>query len=530
MEDVNIRNMLTAINCPFDFNENPKYADGYPTNTLALLDFFDDNGIVTPINNNGTDYTITGVGCVYVYGNNFLTTNLYCASDGLPRDEKLYTPIYFYIGEGGTVINFNGSGNGLGGIAKSSMVLRTVKKNTESLKVNANPLKEAKAKYDEKYDEIIVENGTKKNKVKNLDDSATAYWWTYDTANYETLFGIVNGYSAYDTNVVGMRLNGAGIRFWPIIEEVTNSETIAVSRYYCFQTDARSLSTCASVSSNVYTLAKDSQNYAEYPNRKGASARVQVYQRYSGLSMYEMTSLDTLSDGSLDTNSISFPCIIARLTQTVSLSSGDFYTFPVRSAFRQMFEGKMVTPSPYVATRPPFNPDWERYLAMYTNNTLEYPVSVSGHSFKKILKGAVNLLGNNTVQGRQIMSIVKQVNAIKNDVKRGNLKSAIQNTGRVSRKVYGVARQGRKLFQQADNAYRNNNNSLIRAYVNQNGDIPRGFNVIGKAAKRNIKRKIKTALAKQQQQFLDEESKQIDNFINSDNANNIDTELPVNVE
>jgi len=431
-----ITDLLTAINCPFDFHDNPKYLDGYPCNTISLVDYSDTNGFTTPINSLGASVTISGMLIMYSYGNNNVQQGTYDINTGSIRDEKLYSPIVAFLGAQGEIMYWVGTSLEDKTIQKfntvrSSELKRGVKnhavKSSKTLhrnkdikeivndKIATRNLKTTKGESN-KLTSLDVESvEEEEEKIEQVKSTAVnSDFWSYDTSNYAQIFGLQNGYSSTTCAVTDMRIVSAGIRIWPTIETVTNSDTVAVSRYYVAQVTPLAISTAATVGTNVFDLLRDCPSYMEFSNAEGASARLQPYQLHNMITPYKMSSITSLGQATLDTNALNFPCIAIRLTYNVEVDNGDFYSFPARTTFRTYIEAVQRQPSPYWSARPGLALNMSNALATFTYDTNTYPPSTKGHSFFKVAKSFVGLMLNNTNEGRLIKSIANNVKGLTN--------------------------------------------------------------------------------------------------------------------
>lgn len=349
----NLTALLDCINRPFDFHPDGRVPDGNPNSTLQLVDYYDDNGLNTPIaNTGGPAIVFDAVGMTYLYGQNVVRSFTYDTYTCTSRADALYGPVYFFIDNTGALIDFSAiSGDGL---------LTTQQ----------------------------------------------AYFWSNDPVNMLQILGAVNGILPVDALINAMRVLSAGIRFWPTIELVTDSTTVAVSRYYGCQMTATSISNAANNGVNFYSAMRNSPQYHEYANSAGISARFQPSQQGSIIKALHLNALENIYNENLETDGVYFPVVLARLTidQQLTPNGEDSQSFPVRSYFRTILEGSLNQPTPLQATRVPYLPEWEDKVAHFSFRDDLYPSVVSGHSFKAVEREVVKYMGKDS----QALAILRE--------------------------------------------------------------------------------------------------------------------------
>lgn len=434
----NLTALLDCINRPFDFHPDGRVPDGNPNSTLQLVDYYDDNGLNSPIAHVGTpDITFDAVGMIYSYGQNVVRAFTYDSYTCTTRADALYGPIYFFIDNTGAIIDYSAiSGDGL-------------------LTTHQGP------------------------------------WWSNDPVNMLQILGEVNGILPTSALINAMRVLTAGIRFWPTIELVTDSTTVAVSRYYGCQMTATSLSNAFNNGVNFYSAMRNSPQYHEFANSAGISARFQPCQQGSVLKPLHLNALENIFNDNLETDGVYFPVVLARLTidQVLQPNDTDTQAFPVRSYFRTLIEGSLNQPTPLQATRVPFIPEWEDKVAHFSFRDDLYPSVVSGHSFKAVEREVVKYMGKDSQavallreakkmytgisqafrSGKGIVKTVKQGRKKK---KNGNgKKKAASNKGRqqkisdsAEKQLRDVVKSERLLQTQANTA----KNVLLRTLANEN--------------------------------------------------------------
>lgn len=351
-----ITGLIDCINRPFDFHPDGRVPDGNPNSTLQLVDYYDDNGVNSPIAQSGNPaITFDAVGIAYCFGQNSLrslTWDTYTVTD---RADAIYGPVYFFIDNTGAVINFPAiSGDGLGA-------------------------------------------------------THTGYFWSNDPVNIQQIVGSTNDAVETSALVNALRVLSGGVRFWPTIELVTDSTTVAVSRYYGCQMTATSIVNAATQGYNFYSSMRNSPSYHEFSNSSGISGRFQPSQQGSLIKPLYLNSLDNLITDSLQGDGMYFPVLVARLTidQSLTPNDTDSQSFPVRSYFRTILEGSLNQPTPLQATRVPFVPEWEDKVNHFAFRDDLYPTIVSGHSFKKVERAVVASMGKGSDAHRILVEAKK---------------------------------------------------------------------------------------------------------------------------
>jgi len=409
-----INNALDCINRPFDFHENPKFHDGYVGNTCALVDYYDDNGVSTPTNASGGDYLISGVGIMYSYGTNWVSSSpidLITGAASLLVDG----PIYFFIDSDGNIISW---------VAPVS---------DTGKRVGSRMGKDEFVEVEEKF-ETTTQNS----------------FFTLPTSNYAQLYG---GYPmpVYGDGIIAIiRKLSAGIRMWPLIEVITNSDTLAVSRYYGAQVAPHDLWDWAANDTpvNVYSALADIADSAQFTNKDGISARLNPVQE-SWLSPHLMFDVGNLLDLTNDTSVNVYPVIVARFTTNVSLSNGLFTTLPVRSMFRTLSECVLAQPTPIYASRPSYVDRFYEYIRWFQYHVAEYPTIVKGCSFNQVRLQLDKLNSLNTTSYDTVANITGELTSQRKVINRlyTLFESMANQTARPAKlKSKKQAKQGKKKY------------------------------------------------------------------------------------
>lgn len=343
--DDTVTSLLDCINRPFDYHPDGRVPDGNPNSTIQLLDYYDDNGVTTPLGNPNIvqEVNISAVCVVYMYGVNTVRDIAFDITTCEARAGSLYGPIYFFLDDNGAIATLNGIGE----------------------------------------DDVTT---------------AQAAFWSNDPVNLATIVGTDNGYEYNSSMTNALRVLSAGVRMWPTIELITDSSTLAVSRYYGCQMTAASIYNAFVDGSNIYSIIRNSPSYIEFSNSQGISGRFQPHQQGSVLKPLHLNALANIANSNLDTSGLYFPVVLARTTSTQLFNTGasiNYVTFPVRTFFRTMLEGSLTQPTPLQATRMPYVSEWEDKVSHLMYRTDLYPTIVSGHSFKKVVKSVVDALGSN---------------------------------------------------------------------------------------------------------------------------------------
>lgn len=355
--------LLDCINRPFDYHPDGRVPDGNPNHTIQLIDYYDDNGVFSPAISNATSitYNFDAVGVYYTYGQNIVRSQTYDLTTMDVRTGQDYGPIYFFLSADGSI----------------------------------TPI-EAQA-------------------VSNPSVVQTASFWSNDPVNMNQILGANTGSDTNTSLTTALRLLSAGIRLWPTIELVTDSSTLAVSRYYGCSIAPSSVENALSDSSNFYTVMRNSPAYTEFTNSQGISGRVNPLQEGSPLNMMALNGLQVISDTNFDLSGMYFPCLVARLTSQVSdVNANNQIAFPVRSFFRTVLEGSLTQPTPLQATRVPYEPGWQDKVHHFSYRSDLYPVIVSGHSFKNVSAAIARIMGKNREmanilnEARSALSLMKK--------------------------------------------------------------------------------------------------------------------------
>lgn len=378
-----VTGLIDCINRPFDFHPDGRVPDGNPNSTLQLVDYYDDNGVNSPVaNNGGPDITFDAVGIIYCFGQNALRALTYDTYTCTDRTDAIYGPIYFFIDNTGAIIEFPGiSGDGL---------LTT----------------------------------------------HTGYFWSNDPVNLQQIVGAVDDAKESDALVNALRVLSAGVRFWPTIEMVTDSTTVAVSRYYGCQMTATSIVNAAQQQYNFYSSMRNSPSYHEFANSSGISGRFQPAQQGSIIKPLYLNGLDNLVTDTIQGDGMYFPVLVARLTidQVLTPNGTDSQAFPVRSYFRTILEGSLNQPTPLQATRVPFVPEWEDKVLHYSFRDDLYPTIVSGHSFKKVENAVVKLMGRDSDVHKILLEAKKMYNGLASAFRGAKTSVNIVNQAKKKRK------------------------------------------------------------------------------------------------
>jgi len=197
--------------------------------------------------------------------------------------------------------------------------------------------------------------------------------------------------TAIENLSVAIRPIAAGIQIWSTIEEVTNSDTIAIQDIWAGMVDMGSLfDNFTSSSSTIQpfdTYIANIENAVRYTNRQGASARYNPFQssRFSEF----MTDTEIFENAN-DRSDLKYPFLYLKLNNklpaTTSLSGVDTFTFPIEINARWYMESKLQLPTPLFPSPSPVDPDFEKIASAINSAPNElFPYFSEGHSFSTFL-------------------------------------------------------------------------------------------------------------------------------------------------
>lgn len=426
---------LNTVQTPLDYHNNGRIPDGYPQNTIMLVDHYDDNGFTTPLNYNGSDVGVSGIGCMVSWGCNSVADNTVRILDNYNTEGSMYTLSYFIIDANGFIYNWDSEAPGPQKEKKKTFIKN---KKQDAITIVNDFHKIKKDEDNSKYDE-----------PENVEEIQYAsYFWTPGTANYQSIFGDSLTFNSALSIVDQIRFLSFGVRFLPVIEMVTSSDTVAISRFYGGLLTPFTLYNAAVNDNSIYTLIRDSTGYAEYTNAQGCCARYNPKQ--DGLfNTLKMQDLLNINNSSFATGNFYFPVIVAKFTTLITVAEAASLTAPFRSTFRMYIEGVVKLPSPYVTTRVSYVPGWEEALAAQCYDIVNHPLVCPGHTFSIFNKGSLRALGaidSRLKVGGQIVNIAAGVGS-----------NIYRQTRKKKRKRNGVSGNIQRMNRMA------NNNNLRRA-------------------------------------------------------------------
>jgi len=439
---------LNGINCPLDFHNDCRIPDGLQQNTIMLVDFNDDNGWTSPLYATAEtgDLTIGGVGAMFTYGVNDVRLNTYDIPTMDTRAQAVYGVSYFLIGIDGLIINFPAESTSV-----SQQTSKIVKHYDHSLHhING------KKNFRVSNDVISISDSLQHTHIDELKtDEAPIFagqqspFWSNDSINIGAITGNADNYALDNALVDAMRVLGIGFNFLPTIEVVTNSDTFAVGRFYASNMTADSLYQAFQDSKDVYTLMREAMGYSEYTNAQGVSVRLNPCQKsvITFTDLNQFSNLSSAGAADINTGGSVYPIICAKFTSSVVLSPGDSFTAPFRSKFRAYFEGVLQLPTPIITTRVPFEPSYEMACKVFSYDTINYPTTTAGHTFRKVTQSFVKLaylidprFGAMVRQGRRNVLRGKK---IYNNARKFVSKKPKQRKQQVKKIVKGIRRMPR---------------------------------------------------------------------------------------
>lgn len=419
----NSLNYIDAVNRPFDYHADPRQPSGYPEPTIPLYDYWDANTATAPqIDVTETTTSIIGVGMYFAVGSNNITDVSFSIEESFFMNTQTYIVDLFYIASDGTI---------------------------PTLTVTV-PGPEVTVDHDEKYDVMsvsssktihnpkgAVQTNTSAKPGKKVGATNNARYFMQTFVNYATINGFNAGYDYEQSMITAFRLISAGIRFLPTIELITDSSTVAVSKFYGASLSPATLYRCGEQGEDIFTILRNSPDYIEYPNKDGVSGRVQPYQDQI-LNMTKMNALETYSaqaDTSEDTSAIYFPVLVARFTAPISLSTLGTVSLPVRPYCRVILESILNLPTPIISDKTNLDPRWCDKLKMFQFDTNKYPVIVKGHTFERVLKTVDAISNVNSNLAKQLAVLRKEVNNAKMLAKRKSQKIILKGRN-IPQKVF----------------------------------------------------------------------------------------------
>jgi hypothetical protein len=139
---------------------------------------------------------------------------------------------------------------------------------------------------------------------------------------------------------------------------------------------------------NVYETVRNMRNVQEFPNSKGCTARYNPFQREEQLEMNDMRGISMVQNSSYATrnyitNSTNFPFICCKMNTTIA--EGEEY--PAILYGSVWLEGQLIRPTPIYSDSSPVDQNFNKIRSVACD-TVAFPVTVSGHSFKSFVASA----------------------------------------------------------------------------------------------------------------------------------------------
>jgi hypothetical protein len=199
-------------------------------------------------------------------------------------------------------------------------------------------------------------------------------------ANYANL----GNYGSY------YRFVAAGLRCKCMIEEVTVSTTVAVSRMYTGLLKPSDAYTSYSSATSMFSLAQQMDCLKTFGNNQGATVRLDPFQQIIDFKKYRSTG-DWTNYGSFDGNTYTLPSIILEFMNPVPIvttAGNSTYTFPLIIEDVFWLELLLNKPTPLFAMPSPCDMNYE-FIAQVISRSCEgeFPVVVSFNSFANFIKG-----------------------------------------------------------------------------------------------------------------------------------------------
>jgi hypothetical protein len=198
--------------------------------------------------------------------------------------------------------------------------------------------------------------------------------------NYQVINGTGNGQSMVNALVDSFRIFSTGIRLWPTIEIITDSETRAVASYYAGLITPNTVRKAFNDESNFYDVMRQSYYVEMYQNSQGCTVRMDPFDEKRFLDMKTLYNWSNMT--SFDTSNIAFPIVAAQFT---SADYEDGSVLPVRFMSQHWLEGQLVQPTPLLPTPSCNDLNFWTLAQTITDNPKDFPIVVEGHSFPSIV-------------------------------------------------------------------------------------------------------------------------------------------------
>jgi len=200
-------------------------------------------------------------------------------------------------------------------------------------------------------------------------------------ANYSTL----GNYALY------YRFVAAAIRAKCLIEEVTTSTTVAISRMYSGLMKPSDGYNAYGTSGNYFSLAQQMDCLKMYNNDQGSSVRLDPFQQIDDFKKYRST-VDWNNYSSFNGNTYALPAIIIEFMNPVPISTtggNSTYTYPIVLESVFWLELLLNKPTPLFPTPSPCDLNYP-FIAQVLSRACEgeFPVVVSFNSFGNFIKSA----------------------------------------------------------------------------------------------------------------------------------------------
>jgi len=214
-------------------------------------------------------------------------------------------------------------------------------------------------------------------------------------------------YASLGTYSLFYRFVGGGLRVKCLIEDVTTSTTIAVSRMYSGMIKNFEVWTAINAGTNLYNLANQMDCLKIYNNAEGTSMRIDPFQQIDDFKKYRAT-LDWDTQACFNGNTYIMPLTVIQFMNPVVLNTvagNTTYSFPLIVESILWIEGLLLKPSPLFVTPSPCDLSYTEIAEIIgTQCGADFPLVSKFNSFTNFLKSigrlgksAVVALGNSSV-------------------------------------------------------------------------------------------------------------------------------------
>jgi hypothetical protein len=342
--------------------------DGYVSNTMKLMDYYETNPFSLPAGGVGNNNTVAGLGLILLIGQNSITNNasLSSVSPSTTVNRMVYGWVWYTVNNNGII---------------NTSILTTKSGVKPCIILNSD------GKIDSKLLNDLVDDNKTEDSNEEV-DLTTSAWWTAGTVNYNSITGgTANNSYGFDTSIItSLRFLSAGMKVTPLIEVATTTSVNYVSKYYGCQMSPQDLKSCMDNSVPIVTMFKESPSYFEAYNAEGISGRLCPCQQ-GIIDFMQMQFIGNYNNTTFATDNMRFPNLLAMFTQPVTWTTSSV-TLPINLTVRFELECVMRPPTPFIGSRPPFSSTFKECCNAFTYDTVRYPNISKAHTFKRLFNVA----------------------------------------------------------------------------------------------------------------------------------------------